>query len=185
MNTTSRVISLAVLLAGMQGTALALTIDPTSGVLNVTRWEGSQTSQSEIDAAIASLINGGTLVYKNDAPGSETGSLSASYNTTFVPPGDPLSATITHVSGTPFVGGTAFGLVKDGSANPAWYLFNLTALGWNGTDDLVFQNFWPGTGAISHVSLYDAPASVPDSGLTIVLLGFALLATGLLKRKLT
>jgi hypothetical protein len=39
------------------------------------------------------------------------------------------------------IGNNRFLLVKDLEQVPAWYLYNLTAHGWNGTEDLVLSNF--------------------------------------------
>ena len=42
----------------------------------------------------------------------------------------------------------------------------------------------PATGAISHIT-YDGPTPVPDGGSTLALLGLALLAVALLRRRFT
>jgi hypothetical protein len=133
-----------VLAAGMAFNAEALTITP--GTLATAT--GNQTSQSQINTAIAPIIGSASLLYKQDVGGPETGSLAGSYETTFYNTAlDPKDALIDYVGG-PIVAGTAWLLVKDGNNSPAWYLFNLTTLGWNGTDDLNINNFWPGNGAI-------------------------------------
>jgi hypothetical protein len=79
-------------------------------------------------------------------------------------------------------------LVKDGKlGDPAWFLFDLTALGWNGTETLEFTGFWDGAkGAISHVTLYGRrqPGNgVPDGGVTAALLGLGVLGLGFLARR--
>lgn len=171
------------LAAGLACSAFALDINPLSGTLNVTRWEGDQTSQAQIDATIAAFLGSATFQYKQDQGGGESGALAGSYNTVFLnTPTDPSGATITYTGGA-VLADTRFLLVKDGNATPAWYLFNLTALGWNGTDTLNLANFWPNQGAISHVSLYGGGTSVPDSGTTVALLGASLLALGMLRRR--
>ena len=111
--------------------------------------------------------------------------MAGSYATTFAnTASDPADATITYTGGN-IVGATAWLLVKDGNNNPAWYLFNLTTLGWNGTDVLQLTGFWPGSGAISHVALYGTPGtSVPDAGTTMALLGLGIGALGFARRKL-
>ncbi len=146
---------------------------------------GNQTSQNEINGVIDDYI--GTplkdyLMYKQDVGGGESGPLAGSYQTTFNnSPLDPSDALIQYVGGLN-VGPTAWLLVKDGNQSPAWYLFNLTTLGWNGTDDLKLTGFWPAQGAISHVTLYGT--AVPDGGTTMALLGLGIGAVGYLRRKL-
>lgn len=146
---------------------------------------GNQTSQSEIDAVLDGLIGTSTALYKKDVnPPQEEGSLAGSYQTTFSnSSSDPADALIHYVGGTA-VGPNAYLLVKDGNSSPAWYLFNLSSLGWNGTDDVVLQGFWPNEGAISHVSLYQSSRSVPEGGATLALLGLSLGVVGLLRWKI-
>lgn len=126
---------------------------------------GDDSSQAVINAAIASTLGSSVELYKQDVgDASDGGSLAGSYQTTFFnTPTDPSGATITYVGGD-IVGPVAFLLVKDGKQTPAWYLFNLTDLGWNGMDDLELSGFWPDQGAISHVSLYGQTTSVPEAG---------------------
>ena len=172
-----KVVAVAILALGLAVPAQALTITPASGTINVTRWEGvqGQTSQTDIDAAIAAFIGSSTELYKSNVGTGEEGPLAGSYETQyFNTPGDPMDATVTYISGT-VVGPTAYALLKDGAASPSWYLFNLTALGWNGTEILQFTGFWPEQGAISHVALYGTSTSVPDGGSVVMLLGAALM----------
>lgn len=153
--------------------AYALEITPISGVLNTSRWEGDQTSQAEINAFIATYLGSATELYKQDVGGGESGLLAGNYETTFSNTADdPANALIQH-TGEASVDDPAFLLVKDGGHSPAWYLFDLTALGWNGTDDLVLSGFWPNQGAISHVTLYGTPQGVPEPG-AMLLLGIGL-----------
>lgn len=184
MKLGSRLFAVAVLALGLAMPAQALEITPTSGVLNTTRWEGNQTSQADIDAAIAGFIGPSTELYKSNVGGVEEKALADSYETEyFNTPGEPSEATVTYVGG-PFIGPIAYALVKDGQQTPAWYLFNLTALGWNGTDPLEFTGFWTGNGAISHVALYGAGTSVPDGGSVAMLLGAALMGLAGFRRML-
>ena len=160
--------------------AEALVITPASGPVLT----GNQTSQAQINAFIAAILGsaGAVELYKQNVGGGESGLLAGSYQTEFFnSPTDPEDATITYTGGA-FVGGTSFLLVKDGNATPAWYLFNLTSLGWNGTEQLVLQNFWVGRGAISHVALYGTPTTVPELS-TLSLLAAGLLGVGALRRR--
>ena len=148
---------------------------------------GSQTSQSEIDTAIASYLGSSYELYKANAgpPITEEYTLAGSYATTFDPQNDPEYAEITWTGGN-IVGPIAYLLVKDGSADPAWYLYNLTALGWHGTEKITIDGLWPYQGAISHVSLYGGgetvspPVPIPP---TVWLLGAGLVGLVGMRRK--
>jgi hypothetical protein len=184
MKPTIRKLLVLVASLGLAAAASALPITPTSGDLNTTRWEGDQNSTPAILTAISPIIGSATELYKSNVGGPEEGPLAGSYDTTFTDtPSDPSGASILYVGG-PIVSPTAFLLVKDGNQSPAWYLFNLTALGWNGTDTLDLSGFWPNQGAISHVSLFGTRTSVPDEGATLGLLGIGLVGIALLRRRL-
>jgi hypothetical protein len=114
--------------------------------------------------------------------GVEVGDLAGSYETEFFnDPDDPEDATIEY-SGGPIVGPTAFLLVKDGNSTPAWYLFNLTSLGWDGMETLELTDFWVGRGAISHVTLYGGATSVPEPA-TLSMVALGLLGVGAVRRR--
>jgi hypothetical protein len=162
--------------------AVVINIAPSDAILS-----GNQTGQTQIDAFIASTLNGATEAYKKDVDGGVETPLVNSYNTTFNPASEPSGATITYEGG-PIVNPSAYLLVKDGNATPAWYLFNLTGLGWTGIETLELTGFWENTqGAISHVALYGGGGTgirgVPDGGSTIALLGGALMLLGALARR--
>ncbi len=168
----------------------ALSITPTSGVLNTSRWQGDETGQAFINTILAGIFPAGTLeLYKQDVGQAEANlPLKDSYKTTFSnSPSDPSTALIEYTGG-PIVSPTAYGLVKGGgpaNAAPFWYLFDLTALGWNGTDSITYSGFWPNQGAISHVTLYGKQANqVPEGGSALVLLGLSLAFLGFARRKL-
>jgi hypothetical protein len=184
MKLALRLVAVAALVLGMALPAQALTITPTSGVAGVTRFTGDQTSQAQINVAIAPIIGSATELYKQNVGGPEVGPLAPYYWTIFSnSASDPSNATIYHVAGMPYIGPTAWALVKDGNQSPAWYLFNLTSLTsvpWNGTDTLYFEGFWPAQGAISHVTLYGT--RVPDGGSAAMLLGAALMGLAGLRR---
>jgi hypothetical protein len=138
--------------------AAALDITPADAVAS-----GNETANPEVLAAAEAICScTANSQYKNDVGTGESGALAGSYSTSFSPAGDPDSFTLTYDGGN-IVGDPAWLLVKDGNAMPAWYLFNLTALGWNGTDTINGTNFWPGTGAISHIELF-GPSTTTGTG---------------------
>ena len=120
---------------------------------------------------------------KSDWLTVESGALMGSYETTFSNSEfDPSDATISWVSGTPFVNAPAYLVVKDGNTSPYWYLFNLTSLDWDGMEDLVLTGFWTGNGAISHVELYGTRSEVPEPA-TLLLFGAGIAGLALYRRK--
>ena len=182
-----KVVGAAVVVLGTSFQAHALTIDPAitpvCGAPTCLAAVGAETAQPDIDAAIAAILGTSVEVYKQNVGGAETGVLAGSYTTTFSNTAtDPSDALIDYISG-PAVTGTKFLLVKDGNQTPAWYLYRLD---WNGTDDIVLDNFWPGNGAISHVALYAAPGTttVPDGGSMSMLLGLGLMGLAGVRRYL-
>jgi hypothetical protein len=151
---------------GLAFQAEALSITPADAIES-----GNQTSNSQILTFLAGqgyVLNG---VYKDNVGGQEEGPLQGSYDTTYT--GDLSGFTIVYTGG-PIAAPTVYLLVKDGSNTPAWYFFNLTDLGWNGTDNVVGSGFWPTQGAISHIELFGSTA-VPDGGSMAMLLGMALM----------
>lgn len=162
----------------------ALSITPAT----MPQWTGVENGTSKMFDEIAGKgITLGTEIYKQDqGAGSDAGSLAGYYTTTFFDtPTDPSGATIAQtVAGAPAPSVIAkYLLVKDGKHSPAWYLFDLEALGWDGMETLSLTTFWPGGGAISHVSLHGARTSVPDGGATAALLGLGMLGLAAIRRK--
>lgn len=161
--------------------AHALSITPDSGAVLT----GDDPSQDKIDTAIFTTLDGSIELYKqNTGEDSDSGILEGSYETLFLDtPSDPSGATITYMGGN-IIGDKKFLLVKDGNNSPAWYLFNLTNLGWDGMETLELSAFWPAQGSISHIALYgnSSPPSVPEPG-TLLLLGGGLLGLAVYGRR--
>jgi hypothetical protein len=180
------VLCMAFVVFGMMSSASALTINPNT----TPQWSGNQTGTRFILDYINTQIPGfSTLneLYKQNTDSvADTGPFAPLYSTSFS--GDPNNATITYSGdGEHFISGSPlYLLVKDGSASPSWYLFDLRninnpalgqyGLSWNGTETLYLTGFWPGPGgSISHVAIYGTPSqNVPEPG-TMLLLGFGLL----------
>jgi len=167
-------------------TVLALTFGAnalTITTLSTPQWIGG--NNANLNAAqIAAIVGISTLteVYKQDVGGADSGTFSSSYTTTFLnSSSDPEDALIDYISGQSISGGSIFLYVKDGDQQPAFYVFDIS--GWNGTEDIVLDNFWPQQGAISHIAILTGAARVPDSGTTVALLGVGLLCLNLARRK--
>jgi hypothetical protein len=146
--------------------AEAFDITPATGVIDVTRWEDQPPTTNDTKSVLpeASLecscdISKATEVYKDESGGT---------NGT-----ETIEADVT---------GQVYLLVKDGNHFPAWYLFDLTGLGWNGTDTLSLSGFWPDGGEISHVGLYGGTVYTPEPA-TLSLLAFGLFGLGAVRRK--
>ena len=180
------VLGMAFMVLSMMSSASALTINPSSLPI----WSGDIPNNPKADdipgivGSIAPLFE----LYKQDVSGPESGDFASSYETAFDnTPTDPEDAVITWVEGMPFISGSPlYLLVKDGSQTPIWYIFGLNIgasplLPWNGQETIYLNNFWPGNGAISHVSIY-GPTSVPEPS-TLLLLGSGLIGLGILGRK--
>ncbi|TWT50039.1 hypothetical protein KOR42_37230 [Thalassoglobus neptunius] len=182
MRTCLRILCAAAMVATL-GTGRAeadLTITPLTPAFAT----GTETSQAQINTILDGLIGNSTDLYTSnedgDATGSDTGPFAASYTTTYSNPvGDPGNALIEYVSG-PKLTTANYLLVKDGNQDPAWYLF---AISWDGMMDISIENFWPGAGAISHVSLYQGdPFNTVPEPTTFALWGVAGIA-GLVARR--
>jgi len=167
-----------------------------ANALNITpatnpQWTGLENGMPKVLLEIqAKGITLGDEIYKQDqGAGSDVGTLANYYKTTFSnTPTDPSAATIEQqIAGSPAPSVVAkYLLVKDGKNTPAWYLFDLEVLNWNGTETLNMTGFWADVqGGISHVSLYGSQPgrTVPDGGATAALLGVGVLGLAAIRRK--
>ena len=125
-----------------------------------------------------------TELYRSNVGGADEKPFAGAYDTEyFNTPGDPEDATISWNGGDTYIDDPSWLLVKDGKNDPVWYLFDIS--GWDGKMDIVLTDFWPGSGAISHVSIYgggECCGDVPEPG-PIGLLGFGMVALYIIRRR--
>jgi hypothetical protein len=159
-------------LAGTATTAQAdfvceYVIDANAQTINGNAWQEGVNYWTTDQTANLSLGEFGAIVglsaeeiselqryYKQDYDNGESGPYQSSYATQFS--GDPNNATITYTGGPMIPLGPLYVNVKDGNADPAQYIFDISD--WNRECDLVLVNFWSGVnGAISHVELIGIP----------------------------
>jgi hypothetical protein len=184
MKTSIKLGIAAIMILGSVTCMQALPITPASGPV----WTGTKNSNlnaNAIEGVVGTSLDL-TELYKQNVGGGESGGFASSYVTTFFnSASDPSGALIDYTSGPAISGYEELYLyVKDGNHQPAFYVFDISQ--WNGTDDLTLSGFWPQNGAISHVTILGGGTSknVPDRGATVALLGLALGAIGLVRRKL-
>lgn len=174
-------------LVALSAPAQALTITPsTVGIIPANL--GPANCEPGCVYAAFGLVNDGslTLLYKadvgdeGDPTTTESGSFAGSYDTEFFNSAlDPEDATISYTGGPSIVCGVCYLVIKDGNQNPSYYFIDLALLGWDGIEDIVLEDFWPGQGAISHVSIWgSSERSVPEPG-TLGLLGIGLAGMGI------
>jgi hypothetical protein len=150
---------------------------------------GDETSVPDIEAIIYPLMPDTIEVYRVTPgnPNTEGYVLADSYETEFLPTFEiKEDAIIRYVSGS-IISPIAYLLAKDGQgipsvANDGWFLYNLTGLGWTGTEDITITGLWPAQGSFSHISIYDAPTTVPEPS-TLLLFGLGLIGLAGVRRK--
>jgi hypothetical protein len=179
----------AAALFALASVAQALSLTPASpGVIAVDTGSAANCEPDCVYDAFGLTDDGSlTLLYKQDVGGGESGSFAGSYTTEFFnTPDDPADATISFDGGSAIVCGVCYLVIKDGNGPPTYYMIDLTALGWDGEEDIILTGFWPDQGAISHIAIWGTPGdtSVPEPGtLGLLGLGLAGMAAGLRRRR--
>lgn len=165
-----RIIFALLFLGTCSMSAQAVTIDPdncvdgegTSGA-GLTCWYVNTISALNADA-VESEVGTSTeliLLYKSDWGGSDSGTFSEKYTTTFngfektSPDDDPTGANIEHDTGfESIICPECYLVVKGG---PAQYIIDIGF--WGGVDTLALEGFWDaGPGSISHVAIFGGEA---------------------------
>ena len=149
--------------------------------------QGPPVSQNAIiDAFFSSACApAGNLLFKNDTTGvgntgtNTPGPFAGSYVLTQTLGGGEL----TYNAGTPVISSTPVWLLaKDGaSQSPNWYGWNLTVLGWTGTQQLNLALGWGD--ALSNVTIWGPGVGIPEPA-TFLLFGAGLLGLAAIRRRL-
>lgn len=187
MNTKSFVILMAVVaLLGIGGQARALMLTPDSaGVISGDAY-GPSNCEPDCIYEVFGLSTDPALelLYKADVGEimSEEGTFAAWYEATFYnSESNPSSADIEQSGPGYITCPECYLAIKDGNAAPSYYFYDLGS--WDGMEDINLSGFWPGEGAISHVSIWGRNVtSVPEPA-PLALMGVGLLMMILVRRR--
>ncbi len=183
---------MALFILGMISSASAIPVDITLSTPH--DLAGEETSVPSIEAIIFPYMgSSASEVYRATPSLADQYAFSGSYDTSFS--ADTENVTISYVgSPAPIIVPTpanhVYLLAKDGKVpddlpeTHAWYLYDLTLLGWTGTEEITITGLWPEEGSFSHLSIYNTlSTSVPEPAI-MFLLGFGLLTLWGATRKL-
>lgn len=163
-------------------------------------WWGN-TGNPDAAAVSATTSFAVTEYYRANNNVTEVGTLLGSYDSN-LSAGMTSGVTITYTGGLTVGGTHMYALARDGNSDPNWFIWDLSALGWNGMETLLFNPAMffhtnPGNGStqtqsFSHVVLFGqatgpggtpTPQSeVPEGGATLALLGLGLTGVGTMRR---
>jgi len=150
------VLGLALLTPALTEAATIFLTPSTPGIVSATLLPPSNCEPECIEDALG-VADAGSLLYKANQGGPEEGSFAGSYSTVFSnTASDPEDATISYTGGASISCPACYLAIKDGASSPNWYFYDLAA--WDGISDIVMTGFFPGKGAISHVSIWGGPA---------------------------